>query len=291
MDPAAWQRAKVLMADALERPAAERDAFLREQCPDADLLAQILVMLRDADSVSSFLEPRHDALTPGAALGPYTVGDLLGRGGMGEIYRARDVRLGRDVAIKVLPTAFAADADRVARFEREAKAVAALSHPNVLAVFDVGVHGSHPFVVTELLEGQTLAERLAGGALPVRKAIDWAGQIARGLAAAHDKGVTHRDLKPDNVFITKDGLAKILDFGLAHTAPATSADAAARLEPLRVVGIREHRENLREQVGVRAARAQKCVALSRRTLERIGEQCLRALPRGGIHLAHVRLMR
>ena len=232
MDTAAWQRAKVLMADALERPPAERDAFLRSQCSDADLLQQILELLRHADPASPFLEPpqdARDALSPGTELGPYTIVDLLGRGGMGEVYRARDVRLGRDVAIKVLPGAFAKDPDRVARFEREARAVAALSHPNVLAVFDTGVYLSHPFVVTELLEGQTLTERLAGGALPVRKAIDWGAQIARGLAAAHGKGVTHRDIKPDNVFITTDGLAKILDFGLAQTMAPTTAGTVTAL--------------------------------------------------------------
>ncbi len=134
---------------------------------------------------------------------------------MGEVYRARDARLDRDVAIKVLPSAFAQDADRIARFEREAKTVAALSHPNVLAVFDTGVHDGHAYIVTELLGGETLAARLKTGAVPVRKAIDWGSQIARGLAAAHDKGVIHRDLKPDNIFITADGHAKILDFGLA----------------------------------------------------------------------------
>src|SRR4029077_13202902 len=142
---------------------------------------------------------------------------------MGEVYRARDARLDRDVAIKVLPAAFAQDVTRVARFEREAKAIAALSHPNVLAVFDTGVHDGHPYVVTDLLDGETLAARLAAGALPFRKAIEWGSQIARGLAAAHGKGVVHRDLKPDNVFITADGHAKILDFGLAKTADAAAA--------------------------------------------------------------------
>jgi serine/threonine protein kinase len=139
----------------------------------------------------------------------------LGEGGMGEVYRARDTRLERDVAIKVLPESFANDADRRARFEREAKAIAALSHPNILAIFDTGTHEGHLYVVTELLAGETLRERLAAGALPVRKAIEVAIQIARGLAAAHDKGLVHRDLKPENVFLTKDGQVKILDFGLA----------------------------------------------------------------------------
>ena len=151
---------------------------------------------------------------------------------MGEVYRARDARLDRDVAIKVLPAAFAQDADRIARFEREAKAIAALSHPNVLAVFDTGLHDGHAYVVTELLEGDTLAARLKAGPLPLRKAIDWGSQVARGLAAAHDKGVIHRDLKPDNIFITADGHAKILDFGLAKAldpVPQGFSPAAATM--------------------------------------------------------------
>jgi len=134
---------------------------------------------------------------------------------MGEVYKARDARLDRDVAIKVLPAHLAEDANALSRFEREAKSVAALSHPNILGIFDVGREGSTAYVVTELLEGETLRERLAGGALPVRKAADCAAQIARGLAAAHEKGIIHRDLKPENVFVAADGQVKILDFGLA----------------------------------------------------------------------------
>jgi serine/threonine protein kinase len=140
---------------------------------------------------------------------------------MGEVYRARDSRLDRDVAIKVLPTAFAQDSDRLARFEREGKAVAALSHPNILAIFDVGAEGGHAYAVMELLDGESLRERLAQGPLSVRKATDCAIQIARGLAAAHDKGLVHRDLKPDNVFLLPDGRVKILDFGLARTIDGT----------------------------------------------------------------------
>ena len=142
---------------------------------------------------------------------------------MGEVYRARDPRLDRDVAIKVLPTAFAQDPDRLARFEREGKAVAALSHPNILAIFDVGSESGHAYAVMELLDGESLRERLAQGPLSVRKATDCAIQIARGLAAAHDKGLVHRDLKPDNIFLLRDGRVKILDFGLART---TAADRA-----------------------------------------------------------------
>ncbi len=154
-------------------------------------------------------------LVPGAKLGPYEVTAPLGAGGMGEVYRARDPRIGRDVALKVLPASFSEDADRLRRFEQEARATGQLNHPNILAVHDFGAHDGAPYVASELLEGETLRERIGGSALPVRKAIDYATQIARGLAAAHEKGVVHRDLKPDNVFVTKDGRVKILDFGLA----------------------------------------------------------------------------
>lgn len=154
-------------------------------------------------------------LSAGARLGPYEILELLGAGGMGEVYRARDERLQRDVAIKVLPALFAQDSDRVRRFEREARAVAGLSHPNIMAIHDVGLHDGVPYLIAELLEGETLRSRLDKGALPVRKAIDYAIHIAHGLTAAHEKGIVHRDLKPANLFLTKDGRVKILDFGLA----------------------------------------------------------------------------
>ncbi len=166
-------------------------------------------------------------LTSGARLGPYEIVSPLGAGGMGEVYRARDTRLKREVAIKVLPPAFSRDADRLRRFEQEALATAALNHPNILAVFDIGTteigadQGS-PYVVSELLEGETLRERLRGGAIAVRKTLDYALQIAHGLAAAHEKGIIHRDLKPENLFLTKDGRVKILDFGLAKLTQAES---------------------------------------------------------------------
>src|SRR6202142_948574 len=163
-------------------------------------------------------------LASGTKLGPYEIVSLLGAGGMGEVYRARDSRLKRDVAIKVLPQALSLDADRLRRFEQEALATAALNHPNILAVFDIGTSDGAPYVVSELLEGETLRERLRTGPVPVRKALDYAVQITRGLAAAHEKGIVPRDLKPENLFVTKDGRVKILDFGLAkltQTEPGT----------------------------------------------------------------------
>ncbi|HEY6549377.1 MAG TPA: serine/threonine-protein kinase, partial [Vicinamibacteria bacterium] len=155
------------------------------------------------------------SLADGMNLGPYEVKGPLGVGGMGEVYRAHDARLGRDVAVKVLPASFAADADRLRRFEQEARATSALNHPNILAIYDLGSHQGAPYVVSELLEGETLRDRIGATPLPLRKALDYASQVARGLAAAHEKGIVHRDLKPDNLFITKDGRVKILDFGLA----------------------------------------------------------------------------
>jgi eukaryotic-like serine/threonine-protein kinase len=154
-------------------------------------------------------------LRSGTKLGPYEIHSPIGAGGMGEVYRARDSRLGRDVAIKVLPTSFSADQDRLQRFALECRATAALNHPNILSIFDIGETGGAPYVVSELLEGETLRERLREGPLQSRKAIEYARQIASGLAAAHEKGITHRDLKPENLFITNDGRVKILDFGLA----------------------------------------------------------------------------
>jgi Tol biopolymer transport system component len=165
------------------------------------------------------------ALTSGTKLGPYEIVAPLGAGGMGEVYRARDLRLGRDVALKILPESFARDADRLRRFEQEARAVAALNHPNILAVFDIGEQNGSPFIVSELLEGESLRAALDRGVMPQRKTLEYGVQIAHGLAAAHEKGIVHRDLKPENIFITKDGRIKILDFGLAKLALTLGADS------------------------------------------------------------------
>ncbi len=154
-------------------------------------------------------------LAAGATLGPYKVLAPLGAGGMGEVYRAHDPRLAREVAIKVVRGDFAGDPERLRRFEQEARAAGALNHPNVCTIHDVGTHEGTPFVVMELLEGESLRAKLRAGPLPLRKAVDYAGQVARGLAAAHEKGIVHRDLKPENLFVTRDGRVKVLDFGLA----------------------------------------------------------------------------
>jgi Tol biopolymer transport system component len=165
------------------------------------------------------------ALAAGTKLGPYEILAPIGAGGMGEVYRAKDTRLGRDVALKILPESFSREPDRLRRFEQEARSVAALNHPNILAIHDIGQHNGAPFLVSELLEGESLRSSLDRGSLPQRKTIEYGVQIAFGLAAAHEKGIVHRDLKPENIFVTKDGRIKILDFGLAKLAQQAGADS------------------------------------------------------------------
>ena len=182
------------------------------------------------------------SLAPGSRLGAYEIVAPVGAGGMGEVYRARDERLRREVALKVLPQSFATDPDRLARFEREAQAVAALSHPNILAIHDFGSDGTVTYAVMELLEGQTLRDAMGHGSLSRRKALDYARQIASALDAAHTRGIVHRDLKPENVFVTAGGHVKILDFGLAsqRAAPAdadrTQTIAGSATQPGTVMG-------------------------------------------------------
>jgi eukaryotic-like serine/threonine-protein kinase len=181
-------------------------------------------------------------LSQGTRLGPYEILAPIGAGGMGEVYRAKDPRLGRDVAIKVLPASLSQDADRLRRFEQEARAAGVLNHPNITAVYDIGSHEGAPYVVQELLEGETLRAELASGRFAPRKAIECAQEIAQGLAAAHEKGIVHRDLKPENLFVTRNGRLKILDFGLAKLTeaetggPATNLPTATPTEPGVVMG-------------------------------------------------------
>ncbi|MDQ6801978.1 MAG: protein kinase [Acidobacteriota bacterium] len=204
-------------------------------------------------------------MTSGSRLGPYEIVAPIGAGGMGEVYRARDTRLSRDVAIKLLPASVANDADTLLRFEREAEAAGTLNHPNLVTIHEFGTHDGAPFIVMELLEGQSLRKKLEedGARLPVRKAIEYSTQIAQGLASAHEKGVVHRDLKPDNIFVTRDGRVKILDFGLAklstvrrenltqantearQTAPGTVLGTVGYMAPEQIRGERvDHRSDL-----------------------------------------------
>lgn len=165
------------------------------------------------------------SLVAGSRVDSYEVVAPLGAGGMGEVYRARDTTLKRDVAIKVLPAYWSRDPQRLRRFELEAQAAAALNHPNIVSIFHVGEYEDSPYIVTELLHGETLRERLRKGPMRLREALDYGVEIARGLGAAHDAGVIHRDLKPENIFVTKDGRLKILDFGLAKLQPVKAASA------------------------------------------------------------------
>jgi len=229
MTPERWQQIRDVLDKALELAPGERSAFLEWACSsDPSLRQEVETLLASGPDVrSSFLQSSmlRVTLTSGTKLGDYEVKSLLGSGGMGEVYRARDSRLGRDVAIKVLPPLLSADSERLRRFEQEARAAAALNHPNILAVFQMGTYEGAPYLVSELLEGETLREPIRRGRLAVRKAIDYGVQIARGLAAAHEKGIVHRDLKPENLFVTKDGRVKILDFGLAKlTQPQSGSE-------------------------------------------------------------------
>ena len=246
MTPERWQQIKELLYQAQELSPDQRSAFLARSCSsDHALRHEVESLLSSGDeALSTFLEsgPIPLMISTGQKLGDYEVQELIGSGGMGEVYRARDTRLGRDVAIKVLPGLWSHDRDRLRRFEQEARAAAALNHPNILAVFQMGTYEDAPYLVSELLEGATLREQLTRGPLPMRRAIDYGVQIAHGLAAAHEKGITHRDLKPENLFVTKDGRLKILDFGLAkltqrraisdQSAPTVSAPT----EPGMVMG-------------------------------------------------------
>jgi eukaryotic-like serine/threonine-protein kinase len=219
MTPERWQQIRDVLEKTLELAPEQRTIFLNRACSsDSSLRQEVETLLAaSSDMRSSFLQspPPRIALVAGTKLGEYEIKSLLGAGGMGEVYRARDTRLGRDVAIKVLPALLSADSERLRRFEQEARAAASLNHPNILAVFQMGSYEGAPYLVSELLEGETLREQLRRGKQVVRKAIDYGVQVARGLAVAHEKGIVHRDLKPENLFVTKDGRVKILDFGLA----------------------------------------------------------------------------
>ena len=225
MTPEEWQRVRPILESALELDPSKRSSFLDAACPDPTLRTEVESLIAaDEQGRPGFLQsPPVMRPVKGTRLGDYEIQSMLGAGGMGEVYRARDGRLGRDVAIKVLPALLSRDPERLRRFEQEARAAAALNHPNILAVFQMGTYQGAPYLVSELLEGGTLREVFARGQLPVRKVIDYGVQIARGLAAAHEKGIVHRDLKPENLFITRDGRVKILDFGLAKLTQRESA--------------------------------------------------------------------
>ena len=220
MDSDRWRRITDIFHAALARDERTRDTFLDEACRhDASLRDDVDRLLRSHHEAGAFGEtlPGVSAghLVPGASFGPYVVGELLGAGGMGEVYRASDPKLGRDVAIKVLPAHVTGDPDRLSRFTREARLLAALNHPNVGAIYEVEEAGGLRGLVLELIEGGTLADRLGSGALPLRESLGIARQVASALEAAHDRGIVHRDLKPANIKITPGGIVKVIDFGIA----------------------------------------------------------------------------
>jgi Tol biopolymer transport system component len=229
------RRIEDLCDAALDRTPGERAAFVAAACgPDDALRLEVEALLAHAPAAEGFLETSVAEMAAqvlsgegvagpsleGRTIGSYEIGALLGKGGMGEVYEARDTKLGRNVALKVVAGAFLGDADRLARFQREARVLAALNHPHIGAIYGLEEQGGVRGLVLELVEGQTLAERLASGPLPIREALGVAGQIADALEAAHDKGIVHRDLKPANVKITPDGTVKVLDFGLAKVFAA-----------------------------------------------------------------------
>ena len=238
-----WARIRELLRAALEREPRQRSAFLDEACGrDAALRQSVDALLAAHEEAGDFLESPNQvdrmaadvlgdegapALAAGRRVGRYEILELLDAGGMGEVYRAHDAGLHRDVAVKVMRPWMTRDTGRLRLFEKEARAAGAISDPNILAVFDVGAANGMPYVVSELLEGETLGARLRRAPLTVRESVEYAIQIAQGLCAAHDKGIVHRDLKPDNVFLTKQGRVKLLDFGLAKLLHDPREDEAA----------------------------------------------------------------
>jgi len=242
LTPERHARIGELYHKALERPREQRASFLDEACKgDVTLREEVGSLLAADDTASGFIETPaialaaahlagdHQPLTAGIMVGPYQIQELLGRGGMGDVYRAHDPRLGRDVALKLLPPQFARDRERLARFAREARLLAALNHPNIAALYGIEESDGQRILVLELIDGATLDQRLTAGPIPLPEVLDIASQIVEALGAAHDHGIVHRDLKPANIAIRPDGVAKVLDFGLAKALDRPASEAAVNI--------------------------------------------------------------
>ena len=236
MNPEWWQKVKDVFEAALQHEPRERLRFLEQVCgDDVELLEEVASLLASYEQAGSFIaagaiEDAANLLIDGASklhrgryISHFRLLSMLGKGGMGEVYLAADTRLGREVALKLLPAEFARDAERVKRFEREARIASALNHPNILTIYEIGREGEALFIATEFIKGLTLRQRLADGAIEPAEAVNIAVQMASALDAAHSAGIVHRDIKPENVMLRPDGIVKVLDFGLAKPVEVASA--------------------------------------------------------------------
>jgi serine/threonine protein kinase len=242
MTPERWQQVEEVLQAALDRPPVDRAAFLEQACAgDPDLQTEASSLVNAYESASEFIEEpaiAQDARviladqSPGyigRKIGPYEVIEQLGSGGMGEVYLAQDTRLDRLVALKILPAYFVSDDDRLRRFQREARAVSALNHPNILTIHEVGELDGVHFIATEFIDGQTIRELIAAGALSLPDVLDISAQVAAALSAAHAAGIVHRDIKPENIMRRGDGLVKVLDFGIVKLSEHAPADNSGTL--------------------------------------------------------------
>src|SRR2546427_8159553 len=240
MDPEHWQEIKLLLHSALERDPDQRSAFLAAACAgNESLRKEVESLIISHDQAGAFIENpafevMADSLTDnqaeslvGQTLGHYAIREQLGAGGMGEVYLAKDTRLGRKVALKLLPAFFTTEDERVRRFEQEARAASALNHPNILTIYEIGQIDARRFIATEFIEGETLRHRMAQTQIKIGDALDVATQVASALAVAHHAGIAHRDIKPENIMLREDGIVKVLDFGLAKLVERKTTESEA----------------------------------------------------------------